>query len=249
MSFPLPTWAHPTTHSEWGAVPDTQVPVLSWSRFLGQFTWKQGEHVSLIGPTGQGKTTLAAAISEQRRYVVWVATKPKDEALDRLMAKGYRRIQHWPPDMTMTRVIFWPTWKDRNDTARQREAIGAMLDETFRAGGWTVVVDELAYLAQVLRLDGRLRPYWWQGRSNHLSLVAATQRPAWVPLEMYSQATHLFLWGDRSGDNLKRLGELNYSHVDTVRRIVSSLARYDVLYVDTRTGEMVITRAPAPPEV
>jgi ABC-type nitrate/sulfonate/bicarbonate transport system ATPase subunit len=37
----------------------TDAPRIPWADFLANhFQWERGEHVALIGPTGQGKTTM-----------------------------------------------------------------------------------------------------------------------------------------------------------------------------------------------
>jgi hypothetical protein len=47
-----------------------------------------------------------------------------------------------------------------------------------------------------------------QGRSAGISVVAMTQRPAFIPLAFYDQATHLFVWRDNDLRNRQRIGEL-----------------------------------------
>jgi hypothetical protein len=90
--------------------------------------------------------------------------------------------------------------------------------------------------------------YLLQGRALGLSLVAATQRPKFVPLEVYDQSTHLFFWRDNDENNLRRLAEINANNSRLLKFIIPNLERYQVLYVNTRTGDMARTRAPAPNE-
>jgi hypothetical protein len=95
-----------------------------WTRFIGQFQWKQGEHVSLIGPTGHGKTTLVGHLFDYppvgrfkphsrhpywrplrqpspepvevpRPYVVVFANKRRDETAERFLQRGYIRMSAW----------------------------------------------------------------------------------------------------------------------------------------------------------
>lgn len=220
--------------------------LVPWPEFLTRFRWKQGEHVSLIGPTGGGKTTLALELLPRRRFVTVLATKPADPTLTQLRAAGYKRIESWPPpgppELT-PRVLLWPRFRGRKDMPAQRAAIADALVEMFAGGGWCIFVDELAYLCQMLKLDTDLRLLWQQGRALKLSLVGATQRPAWVPLEMYSQATHLFFWRTTDRADLGRIGGIGGLDPTFIRARVAKLRSHECLYVNTRTGELLVTKA------
>lgn len=95
-----------------------------WDNFVAAFAWKQGEHVSLIGPTGHGKTTLAGYLLESppvgrfrphsrhpywkslkqpplenveaaRPYTVIFANKRRDETAEKFLKRGYIRMSEW----------------------------------------------------------------------------------------------------------------------------------------------------------
>lgn len=228
--------------------PAPDVPRVPWHEFLEQFVWQQGEHVSLIGPTGSGKTTLALGIIDRRDYVVALATKPEDSTMTKLArSPGWRKIPAWPPPpiahrRTM-RCVLWPRFRSPEDQERQRYEIDRALRAMFTEGRWCVFADELFYLCKVLRLERVLEMYWTQGRSIGLSLVGGTQRPAHVPLLMYDQATHLFFWRDSDEVNLKRVGGLGALNSRAIREVVAALPRHDVLYVNTRDDTLMVTRA------
>lgn len=223
--------------------PAARAGLTPWSDFLARLDWRQGEHLSLIGPTGGGKTTLALQLLPRREWVTVLATKPADPTLNKLRRQGYKLIEKWPPPALTQRVLLWPRFRGRRDMVPQRAAIAEALTEMFAAGGWCIFVDELSYLSQMLRLDTDLRLLWQQGRALNLTLVGATQRPAWVPLEMYSQATHLFFWRTTDRTDLGRIGGLGGIDPGLVRQRVSRLAPHETLYVNTRTGEMLVTKA------
>lgn len=220
-----------------------------WTEFLAGWDWKQGEHVSLIGPTGTGKSTLALAILPRRKYRVVIVTKPADETVTDL--DGYKVVEQWKkidadPRDGGTAYVLWPNIATMDKQRAQAVLIRQALREMYAQGAWCVFADEVSYLARDLHLTRELKMLWLQGRSLGISMVAATQRPAWVPLEMYSQASHLFLWKDNDGRNVRRLVEIGGT-VDH-RRLEAALAsldstQHEVLYVGTRTGEMVITKA------
>lgn len=218
------------------------VPRASWADFLAQLQWRQGEHVSLIGPTGGGKTTLALALLPRREWTAVLATKPKDRTLDRLRRNGYRRLREWPPAWGINRVLLWPRWRGPADTHNQRQVFLDAMDDIFHRGGWAICADELAYMCQMLKLDSYLKLLWQQGRSIDISLMGCTQRPAFVPLELYSQASHLFIWRQTDKRDLDRIGGIGTVDPALVRSIVRQLPRHQFLYVNTRTDEFCVSQ-------
>jgi energy-coupling factor transporter ATP-binding protein EcfA2 len=225
----------------------TEAPRVPWDEFLRDvFVWRQGEHVALIGPTGQGKTTMQKALLPLHPFVVVFATKPADESMDGLIRSGYYPIKQWQSldPKKFPRRVLWPDATNLASVQHQRTVFHHAFERIYREGGWTVAVDELWYVSQVLRLEMDVKLYLLQARALHISLLVATQRPAWVPLEVYDQSTHLFFWRDNDENNLKRLSGISFRSAELIRSVVSDLERFQVLYVNTRTGEMVRTRAP-----
>lgn len=233
-----------------------QVPLLGWQDFRSRFRWKQGEHVALVGNTGSGKSTLALSLLHDRKVSVALATKPKDETMDQLRDAGWTEVTSWPPilhtkeEKARKQIILHPRPRGRkmriediNDL--QRPAIKKALEDIYVTGKWTIFADEVRYLNDQLGLKKHLELIWLQGRSIGISLMAATQRPFWVPNEMWSQSTHVFLWRESDKKNLDRLVEIGGVDTSLVRYVVPRLAQYNCLYVNTRTGGMAVTWPPA----
>lgn len=221
---------------------------LDWSDFLAAFDWRQGEHVSLIGPTGTGKTTAMVQLLPQRTFVAAFGTKPRDATLAALKRDGYREVERLPAGGRPNRVLVWPKQRtlDRRTKVLMAARIRRAMDDAYRMGGWCVAADELSYLTRTLKLAPELVDLWNQGRAMDVSVIGCTQRPRWVPLECYSAASHLLLWRTNDRDDLRRLSALNASEADprVVAQIVAELPRYHLLYVSTRTGAMATTVAP-----
>jgi len=221
--------------------------------------WSQGEHVSLIGPTGSGKSTLEAAILPLRQYVILFATKPsgRDDTLNALTREKANGRKVWKvvtdvkalPKPAAVRpgindkVLFWPKYKTPSDVHNQAFQLWAATQQAFLDGGWTLAVDETSVWVD-RGLKSQLVELWKQARSLKVSLIAGTQRPANVPLEMYDQATHVFFWRDNDERNLKRISGMNGLNARLIRATVSTLEHHQVLYINTRTGAMVRTKAP-----
>lgn len=224
----------------------TLAPRVPWEKFVTGLDWRQGEHFGLIGPTGQGKTNMLINLLPLRPFVVVFATKPKDETMEALASHGYKILREWQNlnPKKYSRRILWPDATSLDsDEIQKREFHDALL-RIYREGGWTVAIDELWYIINVLGLQKDVKTFLLQGRSLGISLIMATQRPAWVPLEVYDQSTHLMFWRDNDETNLRRISGISYRSADLIRSIIPELDRHQVLYINTRTGEMMRTRPP-----
>lgn len=143
-----------------------------------------------------------------------------------------------------SRVVYWP----QPDEARlalhdikgyQREAMREALTYVYHAEGWAVFADETIWLSDKLKLRDELEHLWYQGRTSNVSLIAAAQRPAWVPRAMYSQADHIFLFQTNDHNDLERLGDIGGINIRRVQYEVMHLGSHEFLYVGTRTGVLL----------
>lgn len=227
-----------------------KVTHVSWPEFLARhFRWYAGEHIGIIGPTNAGKTTLMLALLPMRKYVVAIGTKPRDKTLSALRKVGYVRLKEWEPFHPETaKRLFWPDARKLDSGPAQQKAIGTAMFHIYREGRWCVAIDELWYVINMLKLERTIKTFLLQARSLEISLVLATQRPVSVPLELYDQSTHLFFFRDNDERNLNRLSGISWLSASLVRRTVAHLdaGKHEVLYINTRTGEMIVTIAPPP---
>lgn len=246
-SFGAPIQPQPST--AWQARVAREAPRLPWDVFIrDRFSWKQGEHVAVIGPTGQGKTTMLMHLLPIQPYVVVFATKPHDATMDRLISTGYLRLDSWETisPLRAPRRVLWPSAANLDSDETQRIVFKDALDRIYRERGWCVVIDEGWIMINALGLKKEIKTYLMQGRSLSISLVFATQRPVDVPLEVYDQSTHLFFLRDNDERNLSRLSGISWRSSDMIRGLVANLEQYQALYINTRTGEMCRTRVPGP---
>lgn len=233
---------------------------LAWADFSDNLRFKQGEHVILIGPTGQGKTTLARELIKRRNYVTVIATKPRDPMVASLVKQeGYWLAESWPPPAPrdrFPRVVFWPPIERMRDMSEQRERIRVALMDVYEQGGWCVYLDEGRYVADQLKLGPFVTVLWIQGRTLGISLICSTQRPFWIPQEAYDQSTHMFLWRENDERNLRRYGEFSQD-ADDLKTTLATLPactscdpddickcgkRGYFVYLNTRSGEQVVSR-------
>lgn len=221
---------------------------VEWSQFLDQWKWKQGEHLTAVGPTGKGKTTFLVEALTKRDAIIFFATKKKDSTVDRLAKRGYKIVDDYRkinPEIH-TRYILKPPFPNVGATELKllhQQIYRDALMYVFRSGGWCVVADEIRYLTDTLKLQNEMELLWLQGRSLHITIACATQRPRAIPLEAYDQATHLVFWRDNDRQNQQRIAEISGVDIDPkeLMREVANLPGHQLLYVNTRTGQGIRT--------
>lgn len=229
---------------------DDSAPDMPWEEFLDVFDWQQSQHIGIIGPTGSGKTNLSIYLLSLRSYIVALATKPQDETIDDLVAQeGYVKWEKWydrPAEFFPRRVI-WPDAKQLYSQAEQRTQFKRALEHIYTMGRWCVFIDEMWYLIHQLKMEREVKLYLLQARSNEVSLVGCSQRPAWIPIEMFDQPEHLFFYRDNDERNLKTISGISWLSSNLVRAAVARLQPYQFLYIHTRSGRMFRSTAPPPP--
>lgn len=230
----------------------------SWRHWFGR-EWKQGEHLSIIGPTGTGKTTLEIELLKIRDYVVFVATKRADELIESLENRGYSRIPAWPktvPDGT-PRWLLWPRGASSMDAKEQHQARTILHDAFHRIyegprngvpGRWAICVDEARVVSDpaYLGLRADINQLLIQARSVKSSIILGFQRPSWVPQEAYDQPSHLFIAGDNDRRNVQRFREIGGVDGERVAQTIQHLAPFEWAHVDARPGhgEVQVVKLP-----
>lgn len=203
-------------------------------------TWRQSQHGLAMAPTGRGKTVLIQKLVSLRHSVAFFGTKTYDEEYVNLIkTQGYSRVMNWPPAPYLNKVMLWPiAGKTMAETRTiQRRVFARALDQIFRQGRWTVVFDELHWMANNLRLYDDIAHMHHQGRSSKLTLIDGFQRPAFVPVIVYSSATHVFAWGTNHIEDLRKLrsvAKLDSLSMQQLAGVMGTLGEHEFVYVNTR---------------
>lgn len=232
------------SRSNWSSSSD-DVQEMPWESFLPWFDsiWEQGDHVTIIGRTKSGKTTLAREILSLRSTVVAIATKPKDEILGQ-MGSDFRIVRELPlPDYRLRpRVIFWPRNETVEDIPAQRASIRRVLADVYRQGGDTIYIDETYQLSNEYRLEPLLNLLWRAGRSQRVTVVCAAQRPAHIPLVAYNQASHLFFFRTIDPVDMKRVAGFAGQDRRKMEQVVGSLPEHSFVHIETTTGTYTVSK-------
>lgn len=144
------------------------------------------QRVSFAGKTGSGKTFAAHYLLRPiRRLIVidpkmmlvsdpsWRLEPPSREALKALRDGEYARIGYWqPPAIDNDGFPIWDS----------------IFDLAMDIGDVVVYIDEMYSVAKNGRMSYPMRRAYTQGRALGVGVWAATQRPAFVPTEMMSEA-------------------------------------------------------------
>jgi hypothetical protein len=220
--------------------------------------WRPGQHVTLIGKTGSGKTHLTLALADLRSYVMLAATKRNDPLYSYMLAHGFHavpsirevpRTENGRP--VYRKVIIWPAPHVTEENVRhaiQRREIQLMLSTAERQRNWTIVIDDIMWSYDMLQLKRELDAVWYQARSSGVSLVASAQRPTRVPRLMISGASHLFLSYVSDKRDLEPLRDIaGIVPREVIEATLPTLdwERHEFLYIGADTGYIARTIAPA----
>ncbi len=247
------------------------VPRVPWEEFYAWLcdVWEAGEHISIISPTGSGKTHLiryGLLPCWQRYPVMLLQFKPKDSALRGLG----REIKHFPT--RLDRLPYDTRGKDSKKWAtdpewfrlrlpgyrfstraeppsyrQARRIAGEAVDRSYFQGEWVLVIDEVRAISEhkqpALGLDAVLENAWQRGRSQPLTIIAATQQPANVPSSFYDQPWGVFIGKMLDAGRFERLAEIG-GNTGAIKATLPSLQQDDFLFIHRPTGEMVVTTVP-----
>jgi hypothetical protein len=207
---------------------------LPWDQFLRYMAdvWKPGQHIAMIGPTGEGKTTFASGLLSLRKYVLALDPKGEDETLT---ASGFERVSHLPNHGAglVWRLRHWEAARQW-DRIHQRIAEGHdarvivggpartvaqdaanqnLMLNSFQyareAGGWTVYVDEFELISsqRMFNLGRWVERMLISARRDGTSVVTSYQAQAWVSKHASRQARFAVIWPTGDRDMIKNVAQ------------------------------------------
>lgn len=164
------------------------------------FPWEQGQHLSIIGGTGSGKTTLANALIQWRKYTLALRSKADRTPLPGLQVKTYPALRKAMANENVSRILVDPPYE------KQLPMFWNACELAWKQKSWAIYFDELFYL-QDIGLEKQVRRFLTQGRSQNLTTICGMQRPVGVTRYALSEPMHLISFRVEPRD-IKTLAEL-----------------------------------------
>ena len=220
--------------------------------------WTPGKHMALIGPTGEGKTTFAAGVLSQRKWVLALDPKGEDETLS---ASGFERITWWPLEARPrgkkirdeiaegkpARLIVGGPLRSRQEMVKLTDLLRSTVEGAWGEGGWTLYADEFQILAdrRMFGVDKEVETLLIAARSRGTSVVTAFQAPSWVPKAGTRQASFTVVWPTRDRVMIKTVAEAMGREWHDLAEAVDALEPFHVLVIPKRVRDpMVLTHPP-----
>jgi hypothetical protein len=219
--------------------------------------WEPGQHWALIGPTGEGKSTLAKALLKLRKYVLALDPKGEDETLS---STGYRRITGVPPkrrfprdvqhdldDGNPVRLIVGGGARTPEEDLQLEQLMREAIDYARHSGSWTLYVDEFELLSsqRMFKLGPRIERMLITARRLRTSVITSFQAAAWVSKHATRQASFVCLFPTRDRDMIKAVANAMGRDWRIVVQILDELPEFHVLIIPKKLrAPMVITKCP-----
>lgn len=235
-----------------------EVPFVYWPQFkqLLNRLWVPGppdwpnSNFAIVAKARSGKSTFTREIIELRDRSVIFGTKMVDEPLYRpLLQRGWVMRETWTPENTEeSRVIFRPPLAEPTleAIAKQKEAFRVALIRLWQLGGWTVWFDEIRYLSEQLNLKSELNLLWLQGGSGGTVILALTQRPVSVPLNMFEQSRFLVTFRITGREDRRTMSDYAGNLAPVVFEVAAELEPRELLFCDTELDIICRTRVELP---
>jgi hypothetical protein len=189
------------------------------------------DRATVIGATGTGKTTLCRYLVEDpaKRCSVVYDAKISD-AITRWQTTqrffdSFDLLQRSEED----RLVYRPSFGESIDAAAQDDFFGWIYWRRYTR----------LYIDEATALQGGVNPSWnlqaclARGREHGVSTVIATQRPKRVPLILFSESEHFFIFRLNLIEDRLRVYEL--TGIDPVEQ--TSLENHEFFYYSALTGQ------------
>lgn len=232
--------------------------ILTRREFLEEFAYRyrRGQHVTLFGPTGRGKTTLAGqmlAVTHPPKSdvngLITIQLGP-DQALEHLG----KPMDSWPPRIPIKLFDrednkphiyrYQPEPSKPEDFLRIRQTAARILRWFFSARNWTLFIPDLQVVADpgMMGLGKEVDQLIITTRKHQTSIWVDAQAPRWVPRSTGDMTSHLLVWRNRDEGTLTRLKQICGLDLGFLSDLLKSIDYHDCIWIDNVANEMYVVR-------
>lgn len=242
-----------------------EIEVVPRGEFLREFRdgYANGQHVTFLGPTRRGKTTLCfqmlkEVISPQRKAIVFAGKPPdRDPTMSAApKALNLRVIEEWPPlyspkDRKNNGYMLRPHHTMSNPTADEANLtieFGAGLRAGYAARASKpiiLVVDEAHHVQNELKLRKEIEAPLMRGAPVCAEWLLI-QRGRFMTYHAYSAPEHILIANDPDLSNQERYSELGGIDPKMLMEIVNGLKTYRNPKEGNTISEFVYIRRSGP---
>lgn len=217
-----------------------------------RFWYQAGQHVTILAPTQNGKTTFTMDLLDEVTTPQLPATvlvmKPRDKVISAAAKQfSFPIVRDWPPSVShLARYpnararILWPRYQyadPRQDYPRISGILGKGILHNWKKGqkknGQNIVVaDEHANLREYLGLGEELDFTLATGGGMGVGVWSCSQRPAYVSQLAYSGADHLFLGRETDKRARLRFAEIGGVDPELIMFHVARLPKFGWFYIN-----------------
>lgn len=207
----------------------------------------QGEHVAIIGPSGQGKTTISIDLldgfaDDPHGFCVLMANKRRDRLFRGLnwpIVPSWNAIRY--EHRVQRRVIVWPPYGKASTARRNKPVFQRTLDEVLEEGGWYLYIDEVPYYIEQLGMRSLLDEYWNSARSSDVTVIGSSQGPSWIPRSMTTNQSWVIAFRPSDQDIRRRVAEIAGDR-HTWEPVIKHLGFHEFFMIHTVSGEAFVSK-------
>lgn len=212
------------------------IPRVSWEAHqdyvVAHWDYEHNPHVTVISPTGGGKTSLLRCgllpmlANDQ---VMVIDSKGWDKEIN---GAGLRRVRRFPPRWERNALDRGEFGKHYQYVARDRAGTFQVINRCYSEGKWVLIIDELRRVCDRnpnLGLASTMELVITNSRGR-LILISMTQAPRWIPSTFIEQPSHLYV-GHLEGKYARAKLADTGTDPEIVDRALKSLVKYEWLYI------------------